>query len=174
MTAEQIRRMEDGLPADVRWFVDALLDWGAAGVIAVSRGGYDAVDFKPPFPGDQPISSGVEIRDGGVGQATIRYGVLDESQYVTHPSGDSREIGRIKAAIGRGNPPAGWTVLGNYGDPHHPPRPHMLCNWRPSMAEDVEVVQEAPPRGVSIRQFEPFMRRVGQAVRREFRGEWDG
>lgn len=162
------------MPRDVDYIVEGLEEWGADVKEVIDSGhGETAVDFVTPFPGNQPIWSSYSVKAGMIVQATVRYGVLDGSKFPRHPSNSPDQLDRLKDVARRSNMPDVGVVLVNYGDAHREPRPHLLLGWRPSVAEDEEVLVEND----SKRRYPPEMvldvtKRFGQNVRREFRGEW--
>lgn len=133
------------------------------------------VDFHTAMPGDQPIRSGMEVSDGGgVWKATIRFGVLDDAVFVTHPTNDPDQMARLRQAVRTSSFPTGAFVLANYGDDHRQPRPHVHIGWAPSVADrELETVADGDGS------FEPdvfgvigYIGQVQRSLRREYRGEW--
>jgi hypothetical protein len=151
--------------------------WGAEGINVTKIWARDRdanIDFASPFPGHQPIRSSISLDDGEIYEATIRYGVLDDDVFPTHPSEDPEQVQRLRMCATRSPLPDTGTVLVNYGDTHRVPRPHLLLGWRPSVATDDEVVvdDDAGDRRYGIDPSLELFERFGAHVRREFRGEW--
>lgn len=150
-----------------------LRDWGAGDVDVHDGPTGSTVEFATPFPGDQPIRSGITF-EGGFKKSTVRYGVLDEDEFATHPANDPVQIRRLKRTVVDVLPVPGDTmILANFGDDHWPPRPHLLLGWRPSQAGSGEVVKQATRQGdLSPDEIVDYIKRVGEAIRDEYDDEY--
>jgi hypothetical protein len=151
--------------------------WGAEDITVTEIWARDRdanIDFASPFPGTQPIRSSISLDGGEIYEATIRYGVLDDAVFPTHPSEDPEQLQRLRMCATRSPLPDTGTVLVNYGDPHRVPRPHLLLGWRPTVATDEEVVvdDDAGDRRYGVESSLELFERFGAHVRREFRTEW--
>jgi hypothetical protein len=156
------------------WGVEFLSDKDAQRERATDSTGEASIDFFPPFPGKQPIASSIAIGSRGITQATIRYGSLEQRAFDTprHPTNVPEQIDRIVAAAAAAGPIPGALVLANYGDPGRVPRPHLLIGWRPSMADDSEVVQRGDRSHFSAGPVVDYIQRVGEEYRDEFAAEY--
>lgn len=153
-----------------------LRSWGATRIATRRADDYVSIDFHTPFPGDQPIRSSVQLGDGGVVEATLRYGVLEKDYFPTHPTEDNGAIQRLRGIVAGDDMPTDGYVLVNYGDTHREPRPHVLYGWAPTGAiemSELEYLQRGEvEEPVDIEDFMGWITRVGRGIRREFRGEW--
>lgn len=158
--------------------LDRLREWDATrlDVLQSPHGrGVDAqIDFHTPFPGDQPIRSGIGLRNGKVVEATIRYGVLMRSLYNEHPSNDTGSIMRLRSAVDVPSMPKGGLIVVNFGDTGREPRPHLLYGWKPSGVEDYEVLGPGERHHrTDPGSFVDFVVAAGRAIMTEFFTEWD-
>ncbi len=154
-----------------------LREWGATRINTRRTGNHASIDFNTPLPGDQPIRSGIQLEDGMVTEATIRYGVLNEDYFPTHPTNDNGALQRLRNVVQGNDVPSGALVVVNYGDDHRRPRPHLLYGWSPEggtiEVSDLEYLQRGDPNEPAAPgPFMDWVQRVGRDIRREFRGEW--
>lgn len=158
--------------------LNRLRGWDATRLdVLQSPHGHDVdtqIDFHTPFPGDQPIRSGVGLRNGKVVEATIRYGVLIRSLYTEHPTNDTGTIMRLRSAVDVPSMPQGGVIFVNFGDTHRDPRPHLLYGWKPSGVSDNEVLAPGERhRPTDPGAFMDFVVAAGRAILTEFITEWD-
>ena len=162
--------------AAVGYLKERLTAWGATRISYHEASKYvdgGTIDFETPFPGEQPIVSGIELHGVKVRKAAVRYGVLDGSLFATHPSRDVDQIDRLKMIATRSNAPDAGSVIVNYGDEHREPRPHLLLGWESVYyGEMTKVTFTDPEREYRIDTAWPVIKQFGESVRREFRGEW--
>lgn len=140
------------------------------------RGETVGIDFFTPFPGDQPIASSIQMQDGEIVEATIRYGVLEPVPFgEDHPTDSTVKLERLHRTIRDAWGPLEGKMLANYGDPNRQPRPHLLLGWEPSMAEYPEFLRDGDAHDTfNARQTMRRIIRVGEAIREEFDGKWVG
>lgn len=155
---------------------DRLREWGATRIESRPVPGDEerySIDFQTPFPGDQPIRSSLSVIGDAVNEATIRYGVLDESAFPTHPTDDPDQLDRLHLVATRSGVFDVGVVVVNFGDTHRLPRPHLLLGWKASVSKDDEVVVANDyDRDYPVDATLDIIERFGENVRREFRGEW--
>jgi len=143
---ERIRSRMDGTTAPEA-AMESLREWGATRVESFQGADGVEVSFNTPLPGSQPIRSSVIISSTGeVEEATIRYGVLDASEFAGHPSNNPTQVQRLKDAVGRVEYDLPFTRRVDFGDAGGKPRPHLrLGSARdPNMETPVGVGDDAP------------------------------
>lgn len=143
---ERIRSRMDGTTAPEA-AMENLREWGATRVESFQGSNGVEVSFNTPLPGSQPIRSSVIISSTDeVEEATIRYGVLDASEFAGHPSNNPTQMQRLKDAIGRVEYDLPFTRRVDFGDAGRKPRPHLrLGSSRdPNMETPVGVGDDAP------------------------------
>lgn len=159
----------------------SLRGWGATVHNVMETGSLGAgdvtVDFETPFPGDQPIWSSAKVTADGVTESTIRYGVLDESRFISWPTDDIDQVHRLTDTVAVG-PIDGALVYANYGDRHRRPRPHAILGWVPPDApgvpsREMRVADGVTDRAVPVGAYVDWVMGVGRRIRREYRDEWD-
>jgi len=147
-----------------------LREYGATGVQVLNRR-KKVVDFRTPFPGDQPIASGLEIEDGKVTRGTIRYGVLDKSRFEVGPHNHPPSLRRLRRAVESVPAPGTLSVNVGFGDANRVPRPHVRLGWRPDDA-GLQVVQNPTGGSASVAEAVNFIKRAGEEVMDEFNDEY--
>lgn len=147
-----------------------LREYGATGIQVLNRR-ETVVDFQTPFPGDQPIASGLEIEDGVVTRGTIRYGVLDKERFTTGPHDHPPSLRRLRRAVETTTPPGSLAVNVGFGDADRVPRPHVRLGWRPNDA-GVQVIQNRSGGSAPVKETVEYIKRVGKEIRDEFGDEY--
>lgn len=147
-----------------------LREYGATGIQVLNRR-ETVVDFQTPFPGDQPIASGLEIEDGVVTRGTIRYGVLDKERFATGPHGHPPSLRRLRRTVETTTPPGSLAVNVGFGDADRVPRPHVRLGWRPNDA-GVQVIQNRAGGSAPVKETVDFIERAGEEIRTEFEDEY--
>jgi hypothetical protein len=151
--------------------IESLLREYGGTSIQVLDGRQKVVDFNTPFPGDQPIRSGLEIEDGMVTRGTIRYGVLDKEQFRTGPHGDPKSLRRLRRAVESVPAPGSLGVNVGFGDANRVPRPHIRLGWRPDEA-GVQLIETGPGGAASVADTVRFIEAAGEQIRDEFEAEY--
>lgn len=164
---------DDPDPAAVR-LARAMVDFGADRVALTAHPDQSTVDFELPLPGDDPIRSGVKIRDGDVVRATVRFGVLDQAAFGEHPTTSKSAAERLADTLRDTEVPAGAAVYANFGDTHYPPRPHAVMGWKADVPDlATATVQEGDHLApVDVAAFIEFVKTATDAVHDEFLTEY--
>lgn len=166
-----------GRPADCpdippRSDVTALLrDYGATEIDVLEQPEQTVVDFQTPFPGEQPIRSGIEIEDGFVTRGTIRYGVLDKAAFTTGPHGDRESLNRLAEAVEPAGQPGSLSVNVGFGDAARVPRPHVRLGWRPGDSGK-QIHSGTMDGSAPVAEAIDYIRRVGENIRSAFDEEY--
>lgn len=166
---QRIRPRMDGTTAP-KAAMESLREWGATRVESFQGSDDVEVSFNTPLPGSQPIRSSVIISSTGeVEEATIRYGVLDASEFAGHPSNNQTQIQRLKDAVGRVEYGLPFTRRVDFGDAGRKPRPHLrLGSARdPNMETPVGVGDDAP-----VSEVVQYIIDTTQTIESEFADEY--
>jgi len=147
-----------------------LREYGATGIQVLNRR-EKVVDFQTPFPGRQPIASGLVIDDGEVIRGSIRYGVLDKQQFGVGPQNHTPSLRRLRQAVEAVPPVGSLAVNVGFGDAERVPRPHVRLGGS-IQGEGVKVVPNKSGGSAPVAETIDYIEKVGERIRTEFEDEY--